>query len=360
MKPEPANPTHENREPAPQGGRDAEGVRRLSLDDPRPEVTVHQLRIFWAVAHSSTMTKAAKQLGLAQPSMSQQLSKLEATVGTQLFHRRSGELTLSEAGLYLLPRAEQVLRDMRELEDGLSQFSGFKRVTLRIAGINSVLHAILPPAVKAMQSRFPDVDFDVQESAPADTLEMLHGRRIDLGLVPAGSIVGDNAGFVQVPVFEDPNVLVVPEWLVLDDITDPELELSADDLSLLKRTIQFVFGTNSDRLVGHWYDKLLPGHHIVARCRSYELAVGLVRAGSGICIAPALTTLAGALGFEGLRLYRLGGPSRRIVALVPSQYRHLEPCSSLVDALLQTGTSTVMPPIQPTPPFLQQTSPSGF
>jgi hypothetical protein len=57
-----------------------------------------------------------------------------------------------------------------------------------------------------------------------------------------------------------------------------------------------------------------------------------------------------------LRLYRLNGPPRRIVALVPSQYRRMEPYSSLLDALVQTGTSTAMPLILPTPPFLQQTS----
>ena len=51
----------------------------------RSEMTLHQLRIFWAVAHAETLTKAAKQLGLTQPSLSQQLSKLETTVGARLF-----------------------------------------------------------------------------------------------------------------------------------------------------------------------------------------------------------------------------------------------------------------------------------
>lgn len=113
----------------------------------RAEITLHQLRIFWAVAHSDTLTKAAKQLGLAQPSLSQQLSKLETTVGTQLFHRRSNEMSLTEAGSYLLPKAEQVLRNLNDLEDGLRQFSGGQRVTVRLAGINSVLRVVLPSAI---------------------------------------------------------------------------------------------------------------------------------------------------------------------------------------------------------------------
>ena len=334
--------------------------RRTSVGEKRAEVTVHQLRIFWAVVHSATMTKAAKQLGLAQPSMSQQLAKLETTVGTKLFHRRSGELTLTEAGTYLLPRAEHVLRGMRELEDGLGQFSGGQRVTVRIAGINSVLRVILPAAIREVHGKFPDADFDIQESAPADTLELLYGRRINIGLLAANSVAQDAVGFVQVPVVEDPNVLVVPEHLVLDGITDPGRELKPADAALLNQTIQFIFGTQHDKRVEDWYDELLPDHRIVAQCRSFEVAIGLVRAGSGICIAPALSTVAGLGASEGLRLYRIQAPPRQIVALVPSQYRRMEPYSTLLDTLQQIGSATSLPPILPTPPFLARPSLSNF
>src|ERR1700760_781998 len=129
------------------GSQPVAGQRNSAGNQKRAEVTVHQLRVFWAIAHSDTLTKAAKQLGLAQPSLSQQLSKLEQTIGAQLFHRRAGEMMLTEAGNYLLPRAEHVLRGMRELEDGLSQYSSGKRVTVRLAGINSVLRVILPRAI---------------------------------------------------------------------------------------------------------------------------------------------------------------------------------------------------------------------
>ena len=94
---------HSPREPHLLARKGAEPLTKARAGQPKPaEITLHQLRIFWAVAHSDTLTKAAKQLGLAQPSLSQQLSKLEATAGTLLFHRRSNEMTLTEAGTYLL------------------------------------------------------------------------------------------------------------------------------------------------------------------------------------------------------------------------------------------------------------------
>ena len=320
----------------------------------RAEVTLHQLRVFWAIAHSDTLTRAAKQLGLAQPSMSQQLSKLELTIGTKLFHRRSGELILTEAGDYLLSKAEHLLRGVRELEDGLSQFSEGKRVTLRLAGINSVLRVLLPEVVRHMQDRFPDADFDIQESAPADILEMLYGRRISVGLLAANSVAEAGVGFVQIPVVEDPYVLVVPERLLLDGVTDPETELGAADNVLLGQSIEFIFGTQHASRVEAWYDEMLPRHRIVAQCRSFELAVGLVRAGTGICLAPALSTIMGTSAPDGLRLYRVNAPSRRIVALVPSQYRRLEPYSTLLDTLQDAGRSIRLPEILPTPPFLDR------
>lgn len=318
----------------------------------RTEVTLHQLRIFWSVAHSATLTKAAKQLGMAQPSLSQQLLKLEGIVGTRLFHRHSSEMMLTEAGAYLLPRAEQVLRNMHELEDGLSQYSGGKRVTLRIAGINSVLRIILPAAVALTQQRFPGVDFDIQESAPADVLELLYGRRANIGLVAANSIAQAGIGFMQMPIVEDPYVLVVPERLDLSGVTDPGRDLLGVDRELINQAIQFIFGTQHAKRVEDWYDQMLPEHRVVARCRSFEVAIGLVRAGSGVCLAPALSAVAGGETLDGVRLYRVQAPARQIVALVSSQYRRQEPYATLLDELQRCGAQFAMPRVLATPPFL--------
>ncbi|WP_084646060.1 LysR family transcriptional regulator [Devosia insulae] len=335
------------------------GRPRTALRARRPEITLHQLRIFWAVAHSETLTRAAKQLGLAQPSLSQQLSKLETTVGTRLFRRHSNEMTLTEAGTYLLPRAEQILRNMQDLEDGLGQFSGGHRVTVRLAGINSVLRVVLPAALASTQAKFPDIDFDIQESAPADILEMLYGRRVNVGLLAANSVAEASVGFQQIPIIEDPYVLVVPETLSLDDITDPR-QLAPPDWAMLNRSIQFIFGTQHAKRVADWYDQMLPEHRVVAQCRSFEVAIGLVRAGSGICLAPTLSTVSGSASLDGVRLYRINADTRRIVALVASQYRGQEPYASLIDALQAAGEALALPGIRPTPPFLDCASRSEF
>lgn len=326
----------------------------------RSDVTLHQLRIFWAVAHSETLTSAAKQLGLAQPSLSQQLSKLESTLGSKLFHRRSNEMVLSEEGRFLLPRAETVLRDMQDLEESLQRFTGGQRATVRIAGITSMLHVLLPPAVTRTHEDYPDVDFDIQEAAPNDILELLYGRRVNIGLLAANSIAEAGVGFLQVPLLDDPYVLVVPESLRLDGVRNPRAELDPVALDLLGRSIQFNFGTQHTKRVEDWYQRMLPQSRVVAQCRSFEVAIGLVRAGTGVCLAPALSTMMGGGAPAGVRLYEAGLPSRRLVALVPSQYRRQPPYAGLLDRLQDVCATWQHPPMLPTPPFLDypgQTTP---
>jgi DNA-binding transcriptional LysR family regulator len=324
------------------------------------DLTLHQLRIFWAVAHSETLTRAAKQLGLAQPSLSQQLGKLEANVGTLLFHRRSNEMELTEAGNFLLPRVEHVLRNIAEIEDGLAQFSGGDRVTLRIAGINSVMRMLMPEAISQMQAQLPGVDFDLQESSPAEILDLLYSRRVNLGLLATSSVSEASVGFIQIPLLEDPYVLAVPQDLVLDGVTDPATELAPAQYAVLNRSIQFIFGSQQAQRVAEWYDTYLPEHRIAARCRDFDTAIGLVRAGAGVCLAPGLTALQQNGRTDHMRLYRIEAPTRRIAALIPSQYRYAEPYKALLDILQAMALRHVNMDLLETPPFLVPKLPASM
>ncbi len=320
----------------------------------RREMTLHQLRIFWAVAHADTLTKAAKQLGLTQPSLSQQLSKLEATVGTALFNRTPMQMTLTEAGQFLLRKAELILLNVDEAEVGLRAFSKGARSTIRIAGINSVLRVLLPPALREILPRFPGLEFDIHEAAPAEALELLYGRRVHVGLVASNSVAAASVGFHQTPVAEDPYVLAVPAGLRLHGIRDPDSQLAPADLSVLNSCIQFTFGTQHARRVEDWYGQVLPRHRMVAACRNYEVALGMVQAGLGVCLVPAFTALSGTSTVTGIDLYRASGANRRIVALLPSQYERLEVYGQFLSALRHAGAQVRLPDIIDTPPFLDR------
>src|SRR3974377_1771450 len=105
----------------------------------REPMTLHQLRIFLAVAQSATLTRASKQLGLAQPSLSQQLARLEESVGTRFFARARNRMELTDAGRVLLRHAQSVIKEINEAEAGLREFAAGRRSLVPIPGLNSLV-----------------------------------------------------------------------------------------------------------------------------------------------------------------------------------------------------------------------------
>src|SRR6266702_318728 len=98
-------------------------------------VQIGHLRCFLAVAERRHFTRAARELGLAQPSVSAQVRRLEDELGSELFHRMKGNVTLTPAGEALLPFARRILAEVdaasSELRDTGAQVRGRRGVPLR-------------------------------------------------------------------------------------------------------------------------------------------------------------------------------------------------------------------------------------
>ena len=318
----------------------------------RAALTLHQLQIFCAVAQAQTLTKASKQLDLAQPSISQQIAKLEKATGVRLFERTNTRMVLTDAGQFLLRRAMQILNAVDEAETGLRAFAEGARGVIRVAGLNSVLRHLLPPALASLEATRPGVEVHVHEVAPAEALELLYSRRVTVGLLAANSVSQSSVGFRQIPIVSDPYVLVAPAWLDLGAVGDPLLDLDEKGRRALEGCVQFNFGTQHSLRVEQWFNSVLPQHRVIARCRSYEVAIEMVRAGLGVCLAPALTACDESGVLPGLRLWSTGEPARETVAMLPSQYERLEPVRSFLEALQEAGRRLRPAAIAPVPPFI--------
>jgi DNA-binding transcriptional LysR family regulator len=314
-------------------------------------MTLHQLRIFLAVAQTATLTRASKQLGLAQPSLSQQLARLEESVGTRLFDRARNRMELTDAGRVLLRHAQSILKEVSEAEAGLREFAAGKRSIIRIAGLNSVVKALLPDALRRCGGIRPELEVDIHEAAPGEVLEMLYSRQADIGLIGADSVAQASIGFRQVPIMEDPYVFAVPKAVRLAAMKD--LDGAPENTArVLNSAIEFNFGTQHTLRVQQWYQRVLPAHRIVAHCRTYDVALELVRAGFGVCLVPALTALEVAGTLDGIELYATDHGDRRTVAIIADQYLRLSPYKDLIEALQAAGRSLVLPPILPMPKMM--------
>lgn len=326
--------------------------RGRGLEAASNEVSIRRLQTFWAVAHTGSMTRAAKMLGMSQPGLSQQLAGFEAAIGGRLFDRRAGHLEMTDLGSAILSRAEQVLRSVQELEDVLPSTPGAgPRRSLRISGAGSVMRTLLPKAIQRLDIPLDQLDFDLHEGAPGEVLETLYARRANIGLVAAGSLPEAALSFRQIPLLSDPYVLAVPSRLNLSHCAWVN-GLSAADQALLNTTLQFVFGSQHSRRVQDWYDQVLPANRGLARLRNFETMIEMTRAGLGVCIVPALSFAEGGLRTEGLRLYHTGLEARRIVALFPSQYQSVAPYGAMIAALAAAGADMALPAIDAAPPFI--------
>ncbi len=135
---------------------------------PPPAFTLNQLRIFLAVAHSRSLTHAAKVLDQTQPSLSQHIAKLEDAIGQLLFQRGRGQLELTDAGTFLLRRAEIIMAEVDEAARGLADHARGSVASCRLAWLSSIARNLLPDVQSRMAEKFPDVELDVHEVAPAE------------------------------------------------------------------------------------------------------------------------------------------------------------------------------------------------
>ena len=143
----------------------------------------HQLRYFCAVARARSFTRAAVEEGIAQPSLSQQIVKLEQTLGAKLFDRLSRGVQLTEYGRTLLPQALAILREVNEARSTLESLRRGVGGHLSVGCIPTLTPYFLAPRLSDFTGRFPDVELRLVEDTTPKLVELLQAGKLDVALV---------------------------------------------------------------------------------------------------------------------------------------------------------------------------------
>src|SRR5947209_6812270 len=122
---------------------------------------LHQLRYFVAVARAGNFSRAAERCHVSQPSLSQQIGKLEGGLKQRLFDRLGRRVSLTEAGRLLLDRAEAILAAVDDAERRMRDGTNLEGARLAIGAIPTVAPYLLPPVLKRFLRRHPGVDLTV-------------------------------------------------------------------------------------------------------------------------------------------------------------------------------------------------------
>ena len=317
-------------------------------------ITFHQLRIFWTVAQASSFTKASKILGLAQPSLSQQIAKLEEEVGTQLFRRGKTNMSLTDAGTFLQHRAETILSGVEETMVGLRQYGSGQRGLISIGLLSSVARNLLPAVAERLYKDFPNIELNILEVAPAEAIDLLYGRQLSVAVLAEESIAQTRLSFSKYELFSDPYVLAVPKNIDLSKVINLSDLKNKESINIMNNVIEFEFGNQHKRRISDWFSNVLPDSRSVARTRTYEVALSMVQSGRGIAVIPALTARIGHKNLDyNVNLYSTNLSRRKIVALIPPQYTRIEPYKSFINSLIASGKKLKLPRVFPVPPILE-------
>ena len=144
---------------------------------------VTRLRVLAAVARHGSVTAAAKALNYAQPSVSHHLARLEAETGTRLVERSGRGVRLTDAGLLLAGRAEEILGRLDAAEHELAAHVGQREERIRVAGFPSALATVVPAAAARLRAGYPGAELLLAEAEPQGAVRMLRAGRVDVALV---------------------------------------------------------------------------------------------------------------------------------------------------------------------------------
>lgn len=137
------------------------------------------LECFVAVSDEGSFSRAAERLEIAQPSVSQQVRKLENELATVLFERGSRGVVLTAAGAALLGSARRVLTATGELRAAASERAGQLSGSLRVGVVDGLEDTAFPDALAVLRTRHPLLELRLQDGTSSVLLEHLASRRLD-------------------------------------------------------------------------------------------------------------------------------------------------------------------------------------
>lgn len=171
-------------------------------------ISQQQIAYILAVTETGSVSKAAEQCFVTQPTLSMQLKKAEELLGQRVFFRDSSQWELTEFGKQLLPVLRQIQGDFGAIEQLAAVFSGTYTERLRIGVIPTVAAYLLPDAFNEWKQELTSTQVFVEELKTEELLEALDQRRIDLAIL-AGPVVSDRLRVT--PLFTEEILAYAPD-----------------------------------------------------------------------------------------------------------------------------------------------------
>lgn len=169
-------------------------------------VNLELYKVFYTVARCGSITRAAEELYISQPAVSQSIRQLEVQLGTPLFKRmhKGMELT-AQGGALVYEDVEKALKLLGGVENKLSEMNQSATGTLRIGASETIFQYCLAEKIVAFHKQFPNVKFELLSDISSRTIEQLKTDRCDIG-------------FLNLPIDVDDGILLTDSIMLLNDV----------------------------------------------------------------------------------------------------------------------------------------------
>ena len=144
---------------------------------------IHQLRYVCAIADTGSFSRAAERCQVAQPSLSQQVLKLEESLGAKLFDRLGRSVRLTEAGRAFLPHARSILSQMETARSSVTDKWMDIRGSVSVGVIPTIAPYLMPRYTKAFAKKYPEAKLRIVEETTPILIESLRDLSIDLAIL---------------------------------------------------------------------------------------------------------------------------------------------------------------------------------
>jgi LysR family hydrogen peroxide-inducible transcriptional activator len=279
---------------------------------------LHQLRYFAAVARTGNFSRAAEHCHVSQPSLSQQIAKLEKRLRQRLFDRLGRRVVLTDAGRLLLDRAEQILAAVadaeRRLRDAGSQDGG----RLAVGAIPTVAPYLLPRTLERFVRHHPTVELSVEEDVTQHLIETTAAGELDLAVLALP--IDDERLHVE-PLWSEPLLLALPPGhrlarrrrVTVEDLREERFILLSEMHCLGEQILSFCRASGCQPRIA---------------CRSAQIATvqALIALGQGVSLLPAMARRADGDGGVVYRALAEPGPVRTL-AVAWHRHRYHSPAA---------------------------------
>ena len=172
----------------------------------RLPITLHQLRVFEAVARNLSFTRAADELHLSQPTVSVQVRELARAVGMPLFDQVGRRILLTAAGTELLATARALFETWDRFEMTVADLKGLRRGALRVSAVTTATYFV-PRLLGPFSEAYPGIELALEVARRDEVVERLMANRDDLYIM---GVPPTDLDIHAHPVLGNPLVLVAP------------------------------------------------------------------------------------------------------------------------------------------------------